>query len=112
MLGAVWSPCIGPTLGGAISLASQGQNIAWAGAIMAAFALGVSTVMLALAFGTREIIVQRQAALRKLANKAKPIMGITFLLVGAGILLGLDHWLEGVLLDLLPVWLQDLSVSV
>lgn len=112
MLGAVWSPCIGPTLGGAISLASQGQNIAWAGAIMAAFALGVSTVMLALAFGTREIIVQRQAALRKLANKAKPIMGVTFLLVGAGILLGLDHWLEGVLLDLLPVWLQDLSVSV
>jgi len=111
MLGAVWSPCIGPTLGGAISLASQGQSIVWAGAIMTAFAFGVSAVMLALAFGTREIIVQRQVALRKLADKAKPIMGITFLLVGAGILFGLDHWLENVVLDLLPAWLQDLSVS-
>ena len=34
LLGAVWSPCIGPTLGGAISLASQGESLAWAGAII------------------------------------------------------------------------------
>ena len=33
LLGAVWSPCIGPTLGGAISLASQGENLVWAGLI-------------------------------------------------------------------------------
>ena len=45
LLGAVWSPCIGPTLGGAISLASQGESLAWAGAIMVAFALGVSSII-------------------------------------------------------------------
>ena len=33
LLGAVWSPCIGPTLGGAISLASQGENLVRAAAI-------------------------------------------------------------------------------
>ena len=49
LLGAVWSPCIGPTLGGAISLASQGESLAWAGAIMVAFALCVSSIILALA---------------------------------------------------------------
>ena len=112
MLGAVWSPCIGPTLGGAISLASQGQDIIWAGAIMTAFALGVSAIVLALAFGTREIVAKRQQALRLLAGKAKTILGITFLLVGMGILFGVDHWLENQVLDILPVWLQDLSVSV
>jgi cytochrome c biogenesis protein CcdA len=112
MLGAVWSPCIGPTLGGAISLASQGQDVIWSGAIMTAFALGVSTIVLALAFGTREVVVKRQRALRLLAGKAKPILGITFLLVGMGILFGVDHWLENQLLDILPAWLQDLSVSV
>ena len=31
LLGIVWSPCVGPTLGGAIALASQGENLIWAG---------------------------------------------------------------------------------
>ena len=48
LLGAVWSPCIGPTLGGAISLASQGESLIFAGAIMVTFALGVSSIILAL----------------------------------------------------------------
>jgi cytochrome c biogenesis protein CcdA len=112
MLGAVWSPCVGPTLGGAISLASQGQDIFWAGAIMAAFALGISSVILALAYGAREVIARRQKTLRRLTGKAKPILGITFLCVGLGIIFGLDHWLEGWLLDVLPVWLQDFSVAI
>ncbi len=30
LLGVAWSPCIGPTLGGAIGLASQGENLAYA----------------------------------------------------------------------------------
>ena len=112
LLGAVWSPCVGPTLGGAISLASQGANIIWAGAIMTAFAFGVSSIILALAFGTREVILKRQAAMRALAGRAKPILGITFLLVGTGLLFGVDHVLEGWALDLLPEWLQDFSVSI
>jgi cytochrome c-type biogenesis protein len=112
MLGAVWSPCIGPTLGGAISLASQGQQVAWSAAIMVFFALGVSTIVVALAFGTREVLLRRQQMLRQLAGRAKPVLGVTFLAVGLYILTGLDRWVEGQLLDLLPIWLQDLSVSI
>ncbi|MDP6564001.1 MAG: cytochrome c biogenesis CcdA family protein [Alphaproteobacteria bacterium] len=112
MLGAVWSPCIGPTLGGAISLASQGEDVIWAGAIMTAFAFGVSAIILALAFGTREVIAGRQQSLRWLAGRAKPVLGITFLCVGLAIAFGLEHRLEAWVLDLLPEWLQDFSVSV
>lgn len=54
LLGAVWSPCVGPTLGGAISLASQGQSLFWAGLIMVFFALGVGSIILALGYGTRD----------------------------------------------------------
>ena len=39
LLGAIWSPCIGPTLGGAISMASQGKNLGWAFLIMLSFGL-------------------------------------------------------------------------
>lgn len=111
LLGAVWSPCVGPTLGGAIALASQGQNLAWALAIMLSFALGVSTVIVALGYGAREVIISRQVTMRKLASKAKPIMGLAFLLVGAMIFFKIHHLIEGWLVTVLPDWFQDLSTN-
>jgi len=110
LLGAVWSPCVGPTLGGAISLASQGESLLMAGAIMTSFALGIGTIIVALGYGTRNVILGRQAQLRRLAGAAKPIMGIIFLLVGVMILFNVHHIIEGWFLDHMPYWLQDLSV--
>ncbi len=112
LLGAAWSPCIGPTLGGAIALASQGNSLLWAAAIMASFALGTSTIILLLAYGAREAIVRRQAAFRILAEKSKAIMAWALIFVGLVILLGLHKVVEGWAIQLLPVWLQDLSVSL
>lgn len=112
LLGAVWSPCIGPTLGGAIGLASQGQSLIWAGAIMAAFAAGVASVILALGYGARAALVRRRTLMRRLAERAKPVMGVAFVLVGAAILTGAHHTIETWLLDVLPLWLQDLSVAL
>ena len=111
LLGAVWSPCVGPTLGGAISLASQGENLFLVFLIMLSFAIGVSSVILVLGYGTGEAIRSRQNKLRGLAEKAKPIMGITFFLVGLMIFFKIHHLIEAWLLDVLPIWLQDLSVK-
>ncbi len=111
LLGAVWSPCIGPTLGGAISLASQGQSLGWAGAIMTAFAAGVGTVILALGYGARAAILRRRDLLRRMADRAKPLMGVMFLAVGLAILFRWHHIAEAWLIDHLPAWLIDLSVS-
>ena len=110
LLGAVWSPCIGPTLGGAIALASQGQNLVQVTAILVSFAFGVGTIIVALAYGTREAIRTRQSALRTLANKSKPILGAVFIAVGVMILTRFHHTLEYGLLQIIPVWIQDLSV--
>ena len=112
MLGAVWSPCIGPTLGGAIALASQGQNLAWVTLIMVSFAMGVSTLILALGFSARETIRSRIGRLRRLAESSKPIMGAVFIGIGLMILTGANHLIDGWLLDVLPVWIQDLSVML
>jgi len=111
LLGAVWSPCVGPTLGGAISLASQGESLLWVFAIMTSFALGVSSVVLALGYGTQGAIRRRQQQLRGLAEKAKPIMGITFLLVGLMIFFKFHYVIEAWLVDVLPDWFQDLSTT-
>ncbi|GAA3870822.1 cytochrome c biogenesis CcdA family protein [Celeribacter arenosi] len=109
LLGVVWSPCIGPTLGSAIGLASQGQSLLWAGAIMCAFAAGVSTLILALGYGARQAL---QARLRIFAERARPVLGWVFLCVGLAILLKLHHLIEAWAVASLPAWLIDLSVSL
>lgn len=112
LLGAVWSPCIGPTLGGAIGLASQGGSLLTAGAIMVAFALGVSTIILALAYGAQSVIRRRQALLRRIAEVSRPVMGVVFVAVGLAILFKLHHAAEIWALDNLPDWFTALSVSI
>ncbi|MEO0486539.1 MAG: cytochrome c biogenesis CcdA family protein [Pseudomonadota bacterium] len=110
LLGAVWSPCVGPTLGGAIALASTGENLGWATAIMASFALGVSSIILALGYGAQSALRSRAALMRRLAQWSRPAMGLILVLVGLGLLFRVHHAIELWALEALPYWLQDLSV--
>lgn len=112
LLGAVWSPCIGPTLGGAIALASQGENLGYVTLIMTFFALGVSTLIVGLGMGAREAIRSRAQRLRNLADRSKPILGVTFIAVGTMLYFNLHHYIEAWALDAMPIWLQDLSVAI
>ena len=112
LLGAVWSPCVGPTLGGAIALAASGEHLGQVGITMLAFGIGVSTVLMALAYGSREILNARRERLMSWMPWAKPVMGATLLVVGVSVFFHLDRMIESRLLDLMPYWLIDLSVSV
>lgn len=112
LLGAAWSPCIGPTLGGAIALASGGGSLMQAGAIMLAFATGVATLILALAYGARDLLIRNRARAQALALRARPIIGAIFVAVGLAMLAGAVHAIEALAVQILPLWLQDLSVSL
>jgi cytochrome c-type biogenesis protein len=110
LLGAVWVPCVGPTLGGAIALAAAGEHLAWATAIMAGFAAGIGSVIVALAYGAQSAIRARRDRLRGLARHSRPVMGAIFLLTGLVLLFELHRPVEAWLINSLPYWLQDLSV--
>lgn len=112
LLGAVWSPCIGPTLGAAISLASQGESIGKAGLIMSGFAAGVSTVIIVLGYGARSLLARNRTLMMALATRARPIMGAVFVAVGLAILFRLHHIIEAWAIQNLPPWLIDFSVSL
>ncbi|MBT9383945.1 sulfite exporter TauE/SafE family protein [Pseudooceanicola sp. CBS1P-1] len=112
LLGAVWSPCIGPTLGGAIALAATGQDLGLAAAIMAGFALGVATLILGLGHGLRGLLQRNRARAQRLAAVARPLLGALFVALGLAIVLNLPHLAEGWALRILPPWLLDLSVSL
>lgn len=112
LLGLAWSPCIGPTLGAAIGLAAQGENLGYALAIMVMFSAGAATIMLVLAYGTRSLISSRKALLARLTPHAKTILGWGLIVVGLAIVFQLDRLAEGWALAILPAWFTDISVSI
>lgn len=112
LLGLAWSPCIGPTLGAAIGLAAQGESLAYAAMIMAMFALGAATIVLALAYGARGALATRRSFLMRIAPHAKSILGAGLLLVGFAIVFRIDRMLESWAMATLPSWLVDFSVSL
>ena len=110
LLGAVWSPCIGPTLGSAIALASQGNNLPWAAAVMLSFALGVSCVILLLASVSREMLFKRKDMLQQMSGSLRMITGLLLVLLGLFLFFQLHHYVEAWAIEVLPYWFQDLSV--
>ena len=79
---------------------------------MLAFAFGIGAVIVALGYGARSVLQKRQALMRRIATSAKPVLGTVFLFVGVAILMRLHYMAEAWLLDILPIWLQDLSVAL
>jgi cytochrome c-type biogenesis protein len=109
VLGVVWSPCAGPTLGAAIGLAAQRETMIQAATVMAIFGLGAATPVVALAYGSRQVVLSRRDRLRRVSAAAKPIMGIAIAAVGLLVLTGLDKTAETRLTDAMPDWLLNLT---
>lgn len=112
LLGLAWSPCIGPTMGAAVALASTGQNLIWSFLIMAFYGAGLVTILTLLAYGGRSVIQRRKAGLARIAAHAPRIMGVTLLLVGLALTFKLHVAAETWLLDHLPASLISLSTRI
>lgn len=110
LLGLVWTPCVGPTLGVAIASASRGENLIAAFLIFLVFGLGVATALLAFAYGSRRALVARKAAYQALARWSKPILGVLLIVVGVMIVTGVDRTAEAFLVQVMPAWLVDFTV--
>ncbi len=102
LLGIVWAPCVGPTLGVAIAAASRGENLLSSFFIFLIFGFGVATSVLAFAYGSRKAIGERRKTLSVMANYGKPLFGGALLLVGLMVLTGFDKMIEIAMLNLLP----------
>ena len=102
LLGLVWAPCVGPTLGVAIAAASQGQDLASSFMIFFIFGLGVATSILAFAYGSRRALSERRDWLARLSKYGKPLLGWALIIVGTMVVTGFDKAVEALLLDILP----------
>lgn len=109
LLGIVWSPCVGPTLGAATTLASQGRNLAQISLLMAVFGVGASTPMLLIGSLSRATLLRFRGSLNRVGHRGKQLLGLSLLLLGGLILSHADHQLEAWLLDHSPAWLTALT---
>ena len=110
LLGGVWSPCVGPTLGAALGLATRSDTLPQAAAIMAAFGLGSATLLLAAGYASRVVIGQRLRLLQAGAT-GRIVFGIVLVMVGASVGSGLDKVIEALVLARLPQWWIDLLAT-
>jgi cytochrome c-type biogenesis protein len=112
LLGLVWTPCAGPTLGAAVGLAADSGTAPRAALMMALFGIGAATPILGLAYGSRRWAGAGGRRLRVLATVAKPLMGTALVTVALIVLTGADKFVETVLTQVMPEWLLDVMTRI
>jgi cytochrome c-type biogenesis protein len=112
LLGLVWSPCVGPTLGAATVLAAQGKDLGQVAFVMMAFAFGIATVLLVMAFATQGLLSRWRGRLMSAGERGRRVLGALIVLVGVLIITGTDRYLEATIVGILPEWVTNLTTSL
>lgn len=108
LLGLVWLPCVGPTLGAAIALASVGQQIPMAFLVMFVFGLGTASALLVAAYVSGRLLDRWRGDIMTSADRGKKLLGGLLLILGIMVLTGMDKVLEAFALGILPDWVLSL----
>jgi cytochrome c-type biogenesis protein len=109
LLGAVWSPCVGPTLGAASLLAAQGRDLGQVALTMFVFGLGAALPLLALGLVSREAMMRWRHRLAAAGHGLKAGFGAVLAAIGVFVITGLDKTVETALVEASPQWLTDLT---
>jgi len=112
LLGLIWSPCVGPTLGAVITLASQGTHLSSIALMMGVFGLGAGLPLAALGFVSRSVLNSARGHLANAGSMGKKILGIFLLIMSILILTGYDKNVEAFLVEISPNWMTELTTSL
>lgn len=112
LLGAVWSPCVGPTLGAASILAAQGRDLPQVAVIMLAFGLGAALPLALIGAMSRAALARWRGKLLSAGTSLKTALGALLVLFGVLVVSGLDKRLEAFLVDVSPDWLTELTTRI
>ncbi len=112
LLGAVWSPCVGPTLGAASLLASQGRDLGVVALTMLLFGLGAALPLLLLGLLSREVLMRWRDRMMGLGKGLKAALGLILVATGLMIATGFDKAAETALVNVSPDWLTTLTTRL
>lgn len=109
LLGVVWTPCVGPTLGAATTLASQGKDLAQIALLMLIFGLGAAAPLVLLGSLSHASLLRIRGRLLSAGKYGKQLFGFTLLVLGVLIATGADKSLEAWMLNHTPEWLTAIT---
>ena len=101
LLGLVWTPCSGPSLGTALGLASQAKGVGAAAVVLLCFGLGAIVPLLSFAYLARGL-TERVRQNRRYIDWIKKVLGLLMVVFAVLIVSGLDRNLEAFFTRLLP----------
>ncbi len=105
LLGFVWLPCVGPTLGAAVALAALGQNMPMAFIVMLAYGIGTAGVLLVAGTVSSKVLLRTRSGVISRAQLGKKMLGWSVLVLGLMVLTKTDKILEAWAVGLLPGWM-------
>jgi len=109
LLSLIWSPCVGPTLGAAFALASQGDGLASSMATMLAFAFGASGTLILVGALIRTTLASNSAGLRMLGRHGSLFLAGSLIFVSLMSLSGIDREIGRIVVEASPGWIVDLT---
>ncbi|RUY20383.1 cytochrome c biogenesis protein CcdA, partial [Mesorhizobium sp. M7A.F.Ca.US.001.04.2.1] len=112
LLGAVWTPCVGPTLGAASIMAARGENLGTVVLTMLAFGIGSSLPLLALALMSREALLRWRGRMLGASTGIKMALGALLVVAGTMTLTGFDRTIQISLEQALPDWLVAITTRL
>lgn len=107
LLGMVWIPCVGATLGTAIGLAVNGESMVSAFITMISFGIGAGLPLLLIGFASN--LFKNKKSISIGAGKAKKFLGYMLIIISLLVLTGFDKQVEIFLITHTPDWLLDLT---
>lgn len=109
LMGLVWAPCVGPTLGAASLLAAQGEDLGRVSLTMLIFGIGAATPLVLIGLMSRQAIARLRGRMLAAGSAGKYVLGGLMVLIGVMILMGLDKSIETALVQSSPAWLTELT---
>ena len=109
LLGMVWAPCVGPTLGAATLLASQGQSLPQVALVMALFGIGAALPLAIIGSVSRRLFIGARSNLLRAGAYGKYVLGGLMVALGLLMLTGWDRPIENILTQISPAWLTELT---
>ncbi|MGH7458288.1 MAG: cytochrome c biogenesis CcdA family protein [Longimicrobiaceae bacterium] len=103
---AGWTPCIGPVLGGILTLAATRQSVAEGTSLLAVYSVGLAIPFL-LAAALMDRFLGGMKRLRPLLPWIHRISGALLITVGLLLLTGTFSWLSGLLANLTPGFIRE-----
>ncbi len=111
LLGAVWLPCSGPTLGAASILVAQREHFVEAGAVIFAFALGAVAPLMVLGVYSKSFFKKNKASLYRYVKGLNVFFALALIFLGIAIVTNYDRIIEEKVAYYWPTALIRLSLK-